>query len=96
MDLLPISADDIQVRSCSQKSRKKKVNHEEINLDEDMHARKIGDIYEQLCTATHLGMGYRTEVKRVSEQSPETTFLLILLIVTARQLDVVVAGGLDS
>lgn len=77
--------------------KEKGVIIEEINLYEDMPARKIGDIYEQLLYGD-VPMGWDIAgSKDVIRSIQRTDFLAYLAeLYSASNLTVVVAGGIDS
>ena len=77
--------------------KEKGVIIEEINLYEDMPARKIGDIYEQLLYGdTPMGWDIAGS-KEVIKSINRTDFLSYLgELYSASNLTVVVAGGIDS
>lgn len=77
--------------------KEKGVIMEEINLYEDMPARKIGDIYEQLLYGdTPMGWDIAGN-KEVIKSIQRTDFLSYLAeLYSASNLTVVVAGGIDS
>ena len=77
--------------------KEKGVIIEEINLYEDMPARKIGDIYEQLLYGD-VPMGWDIAgSKDVIKSIKRTDFLSYLAeLYSASNLTVVVAGGIDS
>lgn len=77
--------------------KEKGVIIEEINLYEDMPARKIGDIYEQLLYSdTPMGWDIAGD-KAIIRSIQRTDFLSYLgELYSASNLTVVVAGGIDS
>lgn len=77
--------------------KEKGVIIEEINLYEDMPARKIGDIYEQLLYGdTPMGWDIAGD-KEIIRSITRTDFLTYLSeLYSASNVTVVVAGGIDS
>src|ERR1700722_1673309 len=77
--------------------KEKGVIIEEINLYEDMPARKIGDIYEQLLYGdTPMGWDIAGD-KEIIRSITRTDFLTYLSeLYSASNLTVVVAGGIDT
>jgi len=70
---------------------------EEINLYEDMPARKIGDIYEQLLYGdTPMGWDIAGEKKNIATITRENFLSYMASLYSANNMTVVVAGGINQ
>src|SRR3984957_13292550 len=77
--------------------KEKGVIIEEINLYEDMPARKIGDIYEQLLYGdTPMGWDIAGDKEIIKSIKREDFISYLASLYSASNLTVVVAGGIDE
>ena len=77
--------------------KEKGVIIEEINLYEDMPARKIGDIYEQLLYGdTPMGWDIAGEKEIINKINREDFVAYMRELYSASNLTVVIAGGIDE